>query len=344
MEQQQLVSNNISYSLLKSFDEHGPKALIQRINPSSKGIDFGSKLDDFISLPKDEFNKKYLIVQNILEGDLFKLAEIIVNIENVNIDTFINDKHNLNQVVHPRVQIINQLAINADLFRRIKKDETRIKKFDNPEFYEFLEFLYNNKDKEFITPDEYSELLKYQQILFNHKCTKQYFNCGDDIEEIYQLELHFEYKGRNIKSILDKLIINHKNMTIQPLDLKSGNPTSKEFMHNFFKYKYYLQGSIYEKSIQNWIKNSQYYSYTVLPFKYIYISTSDYTNPKTFILTKKWNMAAWNGFTTNSGYRYRGIDELIDEINWHIKYQVFNETKEFYENLEIELDDSFINL
>lgn len=345
MEQQQLVSNNISYSLLKSFDEHGPKALIERQSVYNKGIDFGSKLDDFISLPKDEFNEKYLIVQNTLEGDLFKLAEIIVNIENVNIDTFINDKHNLNQVVHPRVQIINQLAINADLFRRIKKDETRIKKFDNSEFYEFLEFLYNNKDKEFITPGEYSKLLACQDSLYNHKSTKKYFNCGDNIEEIYQLELNFEYKGRNIKCILDKVIINHINETIQPLDLKSGSVSAKEFMKNFFNYKYYLQGALYNVGIKDYFNN--YFEggcYKILPFKYIYLPTFDYSNPKTFILTNKWEEAAWNGFTTNSGYRYRGIDELIDEINWHIKHQVFNETKEFYENLEIELDDSFINL
>ena len=156
MEQQQLVSNNISYSLLKSFDEHGPKALIERQTIYNKGVDFGSKLDDFISLPKDEFNEKYLIVQNTLDGDLFKLAEAIVNIENVNIDVFINP---IGSIMEARVDTINRIAINEDLFKRIKKDESRIKKFDTPEFYEFLEFMYNNKDKEFITPDEHSKLL-----------------------------------------------------------------------------------------------------------------------------------------------------------------------------------------
>ena len=342
MEQQQLVSNNISYSLLKSFDENGPKALIQRINPYNKGIDFGSKLDDFISLPKDEFNEKYLIVQNTLDGDLFKLAEVIVNIENVNIDFFIKEPSEEKVVIKNKIDIINQLAIDANLFKRIKKDDSRIKKFNIPEFYEFLEFMYNNKNKEFISPDEYSELLKYQEVLFNHKCTKEYFNISNDnIEEIYQLQLNYEYKGRNVKCILDKVIIDHDKKTIQPLDLKSGNPTAKEFMHNFFKYKYYLQGAIYNIGI---LRKYVDYNYTILPFKYIYVSTSDYSNPKTFILTNKWEKAAWNGFTTNSGYKYRGINELIDEINWHIKHQVFNETREFYENLEIKLDDSFIHL
>jgi hypothetical protein len=343
MEQQQLVSNNISYSLLKSFDEHGPKALVERQTVYNKGIDFGSKLDDFISLPKEAFNEKYLIVQNTLDGDLFKLAEIIVNIENVNIDVFI-EPFIEGVTLTNKIVVINQLAMEAELFKRIKLDTSRIKKFDTPEFYEFIEFMYNNKNKEFITPDEHSKLLVCQSSLFNHKSTKKYFNCGGNVEEIYQLELNFEYKNKNIKCILDKVIINHNNKTIQPIDLKSGSVSSKEFMSNFFKFKYYLQGTLYNAGVFNEYKKLINANYELLPFKYIYLPTFDYNNPKTFILTEKWEHAAWQGFTTNSGYKYRGITELVDEINWHIKHQIFNETREFYENLEIELDDSFINL
>jgi len=343
MEQQQLVSNNISYSLLKSFDEHGPKALIERQTVYNKGIDFGSKLDDFISLPKDEFNEKYLIVQNALDGDLFKLAEIIVNIENVNINVFIGTDFT-EPLINTRIDIINKIAINNDLFKRIKLDASRIKKFDNPEFYEFLEFMYNNKDKEFITSDEHSKLLACQSSLFNHKSTKKYFNCGNNVEEFYQVELNFEYKYRNIKCILDKVIIDHNNKTIQPIDLKSGSVSAKEFMSNFFKFKYYLQGALYNYGIYYQFQGYKNDEYKILPFKYIYLPTFDYNNPKTFILTEKWDTAAWDGFTTNSGYKYRGINELVDEINWHIKHQIFNETRDFYENQEIMLDDSFIHL
>lgn len=338
MEQQQLVSNNISYSLLKSFDEYGPKALIERQSVYNKGVDFGSKLDDFISLPKNEFNEKYLIVQNTLDGDLFKLAQIVVNDVAINTKQFvINDAKTINT--------LNAIAINAELFKRIKLDDSRIKKFNTSEFYEFVDFLYENKDKEFITPDEYSKLLACQNSLYNHKSTKKYFNCSDDCEEIYQVELNNNYKNRNIKGVLDKVIINHKEKTIQGVDLKSGSVIAKEFMSNFFKFKYYIQGAIYQELLMVNFKNKNGLSdYTIKPFKYIYLPTFDYNNPKTFILTEKWEHAAWQGFATNSGYKYRGISELINEINWHIKHQVFDETKEFYENLEIKLDDSFIHL
>lgn len=337
MEYQKLVSNNNSNSLLKSFDEHGPQALIRRINPYNKGIDFGSKLDDFISLSRERFNEEYLVVQGALKGDLFTLAEILV--KDVTINT--------NKLIEPNdkvIGIINRIAINADIFKRIKLDASRIAKFNTTEFYEFVKFLNDNKQYTFITPDEYSKLLSSQSSLFNHKSTKAYFNCNDHCEEIYQLELNFDYKGRNMKCILDKVIIDHQKMTVQPLDLKSGSFPAKDFGSSFFKFAYYKQGAIYNRAIKEWLKESPYSGYTVLPFKFVYLPTFDNENPKTFILSEKWEKAAWDGFRTASGYKYRGIDELVDEINWHIKHQVFNETREFYENLEITLDDSYIHL
>lgn len=337
MEQEQLVTNNLSYSLIKNFDEKGPKVLIEHYNPVSKSLDFGSKVDDFISLTKEEFNNKYLIVQNKIDSDLLKLAEVISNIENVNIDNFLNDTFENST----RIDMINTIAIHAELFKRIKKDESRIKKFDTPEFYKFLEFYYKNKDKEFITPDEYSKLLACQSSLYNHKSTKKYFNCDENCEELYQVRIKYLYRGRYVKCILDKVIIDHKNKTIQALDLKTGAPLANEFMSNFFKFKYYLQAGLYNQGV---IKKYEELNYKILPFKFIYLPTFDYNNPKVFIFTNKWEHAAWYGFTTISGYKYRGLTELMDEIIWHIDNRVFNETKEFYENEEILLKDDFINL
>lgn len=335
--QKELVSNNISYSLLKAIDDSGPQALINKINITNSGIDFGKQLDDFISLTKEEFNTKYLIVNNTIEDDLFKLAQIVLRDVTIN-----NAKLQFNDA--KTINTLNAIAKNADLFKRIKLDESRIKKFNTNEFFEFLKFLELNLDKSFITPEEYSKLIDARASLFNHKSTKKYFNCGDDCEEIYQLEINFKYKNRNVKTILDKIIINHNDETIEPLDLKSGSVDSYEFMKSFFNYKYYLQGGLYVKAIEEWIKTSELAHYKILPFKFIFLPTYNLNNPKTFIFTNKWYEASWKGFSTNSGYKYRGIDELIDILIWHIENQVFNETKEFYENEEIELDDSFIKI
>lgn len=333
----ELVSKNLSYSLIKSFSEEGPSVLITRTNKFTKSLDYGTKLDDFISLTKDQFNEKYLVVQNNnIKGDLFTLAQLVAkqNFKPANTEELVLMLQNK----------ILQIISDNQLFKRMKIRESIIKKFHHSEFYKFVTFCHNNPNKIFISPEEYRKLIAAQSSLFTHKSTKKYFNC-ENCEELYQVEVNFHYKGRNIKCILDKVIIDHKNKTIQGLDLKSGSPKATEFMINFFKYKYYMQGAIYEKALREFVLTFENLEgYKIEPFKYIYIPTNDIDNSKVFILTQKWINAAWNGFTTLSGYRYKGMNELIDEINWHIENQVFSESKDFYNNPEIELNDDFISL
>lgn len=331
MEQQELVSNNISYSLIKSFDENGPSALIQRYTIKNKGISFGTKLDDFISLDKEEFNKLYVINDQSLGTDLDALAAEVVK-----------NKIDVSIIDDSIIQQIYDLSIVNDLFKRITKKQSRLDKFNNVEFYNHVALLYTIGDKEIISSSEYSKLIDCKRSLYNHKSTKKYFNNISE-DEYFQLKIEFEYLGKNVKVILDKVNINHEEKTIQGLDLKSGSVNSDNFMSNFFKFKYYIQGALYQKALEK-LKEENFKDYTILPFKFIYLPTFNINNPKVFILTNKWIDAAWNGFKTTSGYAHRGINEIVEEIIWHIDNQIFNETREFYLNDEINLDDSFIYL
>lgn len=317
---------------MKAVDDSGPNALVNKIEINNSGTSFGKQIDDFISLNKDEFIKKYLVVNHTIVGDLDTLAKLVAN-SSVDLDDIEAHKNS-----------IIALIINTGLFKTVTRDETRLKKFDTPEFYHYVGLLRKHPGKVFLTPPEYSKLVDARNILFTHKSTREYFNCGDDSEEIYQVQIEFKYKDKNIKTILDKIIINHNEETIQGIDLKSGSVDSTEFMKSFMQYKYYIQGGLYLKALQEWIKNSELAHYKILPFKFVFLPTYNFNNAKTFIFTEKWVNASWKGFTTRSGYKYRGIDELIDLVNWHIEHQVFNETKEFYENKEVELDSSFITV
>lgn len=329
----ELVSKNLSYSLIKDFSENGPSVLINRTSKFTKSLDYGTKLDDFIS-DRESFDKKYLLVEkNNITGDLLLLAQEVAK---TNIDIDSDTKTYIDEIL----KIWDTLTI----FGRISKKESKIIKFDIKEFYDMVNLIREYPNKTFIYPDEYRKLIAAQSSLFTHKSTKKYFNCRNS-EELYQVEVNFIYKGRNIKCILDKVIIDHTTKTVQGLDLKSGTPKAVEFMTNFFKYKYYMQGTIYAKGLEHFVLTFENLEgYTIEPFKYIYIPTNDIENSKVFILTQKWIDAAWNGFTTLSGYTHKGISELVDEINWHIENQVFNESKDFYNNPEIELNDSFISL
>lgn len=333
MDIKKLVSKNISYSLLSNFIEKGPKILIEKFNKTSSGFDFGKKLDDFISLEKDEFNEKYFLVKTDLKisSDFDELIKLM-------------HENNLNFETENLITKLYDLSITNNLFKRITLKESREKKL-----FEFIKdpdvlIKFNLKDKEILTPSEYSKLLECKQILYNNKNTKKYFkDFEEDIDVFYQLKLEYNIQGKNCKIILDKVIVNHKEKTIQGLDFKTGAVGSEDFMKNFFSFKYYLQGALYQKGLEE-LKKKYFKDYTIISFKFLYIPTYNIYHPKVFVLTQKWIDAAWNGFTTNSGYYHKGITELIDEIIWHIDNQIFNESKEFHLNEEIVLDDSFIHL
>ncbi len=334
MDQKQLVSKNISYSLLSSFIDNGPEILINKKTIFNKGIDFGTKLDDFITLSKDDFNNKY----HILSTDI----KLSTDYETL-ISLLITNKIELNEI---NLKKIYDLIIINNLFKKITIEKSRYNKLNDflsdPDVK--IKYDLSLENKSVLTASEYTKLLQCKNILFNHKNTKKYFqDFNEEIDVFYQLKLEYKIKNKNCKVILDKVIVNHKNKTIQGLDIKTGSVTSEEFMKNFFNFKYYLQGALYQKGMEE-LKNKYFKDYTILSFKFLYLPTYNINNPKIFVLTQKWIDAAWNGFKTNYGKYYKGIYELIEEILWHIDNKIFNESKEFHLNEEIILDDSFIHL
>jgi len=329
----ELVSKNLSYSLIKAFSEDGPNALIERKFIDNAGIDFGKKLDDLVFLSKEEFNDKYLVIENLtLNKEQCLLAEKVYT-----------EKLDITDITDSVIDKIIEYITELDLFKRVKKLETKLTKFNFKEFYDYIILLQENSNKIVIDNDEYVTLLAAKHELFTNKTCKNYFNVKGNVELLDQFEYIFEYKNKNLKVVLDRVIINHDNKTITPLDLKTGANDSKDFIDNFFKFKYYLQGGLYIEALNHLI-NNKYPGYTLIPFKFIYVPRFKPSNVKTFILTEKWYEAAWNGFNTLSGYRYKGLDELINEISWHISHEVFDQPKDFYLNNEVFIKDDFINL
>lgn len=334
MIQDKLISNNISYSLLKAFDDDGPKSLIRRKRLSGKGIQFGSLLDDYISLQKEEFNSKYEVLPMApLEPMVKKVASLIR-------ETFaLEDMKKIQSDEDLKLKVVELMKLNG-LYKSIKTTPTFVKKFNFNDFYKFTESCYLDKELVFI-----SDLIEIQEArgsLFSNKRTKDYFI--NDYENIYQLELNFKYKKQNVKAILDMVNIDHKNKIIRGVDLKTGTPKPGEFSKNFFNYRYYMQAAIYQEALHRFNKKMFKGEYTVENFRFLYLCRTDIDNPVIYTTSQKWLDAAWKGFTTYSGYKYRGITELVDEIIWHKDNKLFEHTRKFYENSEVTVEDYYINV
>lgn len=325
------ISDNNSYSLLKRFDDDGPRGLISKKNSGNASMRYGSLLDDYIFLDKEDFNKTYKVTHYQLPPALITLAhEVRKSFKLEEIDNITKNDIAKNKIV--------SLIKKLNLYKNIKTQATFINKFNNSEFYNYCKELYDNKI--LIHISDLIEAKEGKSSLFTHQKTSEYF--VNNFDNIYQLEIKFPYLGTKMKCFLDMVIIDHDKKIIKGIDLKTGSPRAEDFIINFFKFKYYLQAAIYYLALEYYNKKHFNGEYTVDNFKFLYLSNFDIKNPIVYVVSDKWKNCAINGFKTTSGYFYKGVKQLVKEVNWHRENKVFNLSKDAYLKKELYLDDKFI--
>lgn len=327
-----VISLPLSYSRISDYDRNGPKALDKKSKVENKGVRIGSITDDLL-FNRDNFEDLYLIFNGTKPtATLGKLTDIILE----------------NYAELPSKEEVLQIVKNNDFWSR-SKDET-ILGYLTQEFWGYLKIMFEAKDKQIITTDEYALAEELVFELKTHKHSKHFFD--NNFVEINQFPFSYEYNDCLIRGVMDKIIIDEQNKTIQFLDLKTGIGSADEFISSFIKYRYYFQAGLYQNatnaisaiSDNGFFNNLHLNEFTLLPFKFVYISRKEKI-PFVFSVSDKWINAAFNGYTTSSGYKYKGINELLEEIKWHWHNKVFNMNKEvFLNNGEVFIDDSFIKI
>lgn len=322
----------LSASRLSSFDREGPRTLIQKSDISGEAIDFGSIVDAIVS---ESSLKEYHICDVVKPtASLLILAEHLLKIKN---------NYESTKVIFDVNFVVSQIK-ELSLWSKIVKPEVLISKFNSDEFWNYLYIMIISENKTLIPTELYNEAKELSYTIKNHHYTKKLFNITSDEEILYQVKAEFEYNHFNFLSYLDIIKIDHLNKTIKGIDLKTGSNSAQEFMTSFIKYRYYIQGSLYLQALNTIIKDLGLEGYEILPFEFLYIGRFQ-KQPLLYTLTDKWVEAAYNGFTTRSGYNYRGINELLELIDWHVTTSIYNESKYIYDNNgNINLEDNFITV
>lgn len=138
------------------------------------------------------------------------------------------------------------------------------------------------------------------------------------------------------------IVIDHKNKTISFKDLKTGSEDHSKFLNSFYKYRYFLQGVIYTLAYKEIKKKLNLEDYEEQLFEFLYIGVNEKI-PVIFKFTENWIKASLFGFKTELGYYYKGLYQLIEEIEYHHINKIYNISKEVYENKGIiNLKEDFI--
>lgn len=319
----------LSYSRLSDYDRNGPRALVERTHVGNDGVKLGGLIDDIL-FDKDSLNEKYLIFDGEKPtATLGMLVDIVLK--------------NYNEP--PTLETVVEIVKNNNFWGKIKNQEILLSRFNIPEFWDYLRAQYESKKKTLITTSEMVLANDVADTLRTHEYSAHLFGEQPDYIDVYhQVKFKYDYKGFKLRGIIDMMYVNHKDKTVRIMDLKTGKNSVEEFEKSFMKWRYYFQEAVYMLAFDVICEELGLEDYELLPFQFLYISRYEKL-PLIFTVSEKWHKAALDGFTTVSGFEYKGINQILDEIKWHCDNKVYHMPKAVYESGGIvDIKSNFINL
>jgi hypothetical protein len=223
----------------------------------------------------------------------------------------------------------------ADSGFKIKYDAV-ISKFvgsDAELFYEEIRKVRSN-GLTVITTEDVTNAEKIVDELRNNPVTKDVVNLVNsarwEIRNQWQVE-GYAVDGHLFKSMMDKVIIDHQEKTIQVYDLKC-TWSVENFLEEYYLYRRaYIQAYLYYVGANQitFENDSEKGDYKVLPPKFIVCDSTNYYNPLIYTLTDQDLKDAYEGFE-HKNRKYTGVKELIEDLKWAIANNTWNISKQNY--------------
>lgn len=314
-EQEYREDKSFHYSTLAGFERSGFNYLLQNNERvETPALIFGSCVDALITGGVEEFTKKFVVGEEIVISNTVK--DIITALFTKN---------------YPEHKTFNKVS-DEDILLEIRNygyasksnwtDQTKIKKIreSGSDYYVFLS---KKTDKTVISREVYNDVMNCVQALKTSESTSSYFSPNTkDIEHLYQLKFHATLNGIDYCAMLDEIIVDHANKTIQPIDLKTSSSNEWDFAESFIKWGYAIQAKLYTRVLLANVKADPYFKdFTVLPFKFIVVN-------KVTLTPLVWEFKAC--FEKGNYYygRYRNlIIRDPEEIALDLQYYIDNKPK-----------------
>lgn len=271
----------------------------------------GSAVDYYLTQPDKEFSEKYHIssLQN-------KPSDTIKSVINQLFDTITEqfDIKDIGNITYSGYKLLILQCCDAHEYQMNWKEQTRINKIC--EHYEYWEDLKQAYGKTVISQEESDLIDKIVMSLRTHETTSKYFNKA---EIKYQVPIYFDYLDVQCKALLDMVIFDRKNKTIQPIDIKTMGDYTLNFPKSLRKRRYDIQAAFYTEALK-WL----YPDYKILPFKFIVESTIEPGQPLVFTC---------NSSLLEMGKNGRAEKHLVDDLGE--VYQRLQEIKGFTQLLKL---------
>jgi hypothetical protein len=141
----------------------------------------------------------------------------------------------------------------------------------------------------------------------------------------------YEVFDHLFKSMMDKMIVDHNEKTVQVYDLKCTWSVENFYDEYYLYRRAYIQGFLYHKAAESWASEHGYGDYTILYPKFIVCDSTNYSSPLIYAMSDKNMSDALNGFEYK-GKQYPGVASIIEDLKWAIENDKWNISRENYLN------------
>lgn len=125
------------------------------------------------------------------------------------------------------------------------------------------------------------------------------------------------------KSMLDKVIIDHDEKTIQVYDLKCVWSVENFFEEYYLYRRAYIQAFLYLQGIRQFADANEMADYTVLPMRFIVCDSINYFSSLIYEVSPEMINDAYEGFDYK-GRQYPGVKNLIEDLRWARENNTWN--------------------
>lgn len=195
---------------------------------SSPSLTFGSVVDMLLLGTKKEFEERFSVIEMPELSD--SLREIA--------DHLFEDYKTIKFADIPD-SVLSEYGLKHAYYAAPKYEKYRVKMIrENCEKYFVTRQLTQNK--EIISQQDYEDAMKCADMLKTKAGFSQYFNPNPfgDYEVLFQLKFKGEHDGVPYRSMMDIVVVDHKNKIIYPVDLKTSSHNEWEFFKSFVEWRY----------------------------------------------------------------------------------------------------------
>ena len=181
-----------------------------------------------------------------------------------------------------------------------------------------------------ITTEDVSNAEKIVEELRNNPVTKDVVNLVSSPRYTVHNQLQvegYEVDDHKFKSMMDKVIVDHEQRTIQVYDLKC-TWSVENFLEEYYLYRRaYIQAYLYVWAAFKFRDDYKLDGYRVDPPMFIVCDSTNYYNPLIYTLSHGDLEDAYNGFT-HKNREYVGVQDLIEDLKWALENNVWNISRE----------------